>query len=279
MNIETFVTLLPGARRSGSGWVARCPAHEDRRASFSVAQGQNGRVLVKCHAGCTVDSILDALGLRRSDLFDGDVVRDRLPRKPRQERPEAVKTKRRQFRTAEEAFEDLVKWKGRCSNRWAYQDADGNLVGVVVRWDGPEGKDIRPISKIGDHWEMAAMSHPRPLYRLPDILREPRVLVVEGEKAAEAGWALGFATTTSSNGSQSASQSDWAPLWGKEVIILPDNDAPGMSYARAVTKLLRGAPVVLQLPGLPEGGDLADFAKQPFAAAKLRKLVVGCRYT
>lgn len=279
MNIDAFVSLLSGARRAGSGWVALCPAHEDRRASFSVAQGQNGKVLVKCHAGCSTEAILNALKLRKSDLFADEAMRPGQPKKPRQTLPAAPKAPRRQFRTAEEAFEDLVKWKGRCSGRWAYQDTKGNLVGVVLRWDTPEGKDLRPISRIGDHWEMAAMPNPRPLYRLPDILREPRVLVVEGEKAAEAGWSLGFPTTTSSNGSQSANQTDWTPLLGKEVIILPDNDPPGMTYARAVIKLLGGGPVVLQLPNLPDGGDLVDWmANEKYAAAKLRKMIIKLTY-
>lgn len=281
MNIDAFVTLLSGAHRSGNGWVARCPAHEDRRPSFSVTEGQNGRVLVRCHAGCSTEAILDALGLRKSDLFADETRNPVLPRKPRQTPPAFPETKsqRRQFVTAEEAFEDLVRWRGRWSGRWVYQDIRGRPVGFVIRWDTPEGKDLRPISLIDGHWEMAAMPRPRPLYRLPDIAREPRVLVVEGEKTAEAGWSLGFPTTTSSNGSQSANQTDWTPLLGKEVIILPDNDAPGMQYARAVAKLAGGGPVVLELPGLPDGGDLDDWVKtEKFAAATLRKMLVKALY-
>jgi putative DNA primase/helicase len=53
------------------GTAARCPAHDDRAASLSVgAAKQFAGVLVKCHAGCSIDDILAELGLNRSDLFD-----------------------------------------------------------------------------------------------------------------------------------------------------------------------------------------------------------------
>jgi hypothetical protein len=56
------------ARRSGGGWVARCPAHHDRYPSLSIAE-RDGKILLCCHAGCTAEAICDALGIRVSDLF------------------------------------------------------------------------------------------------------------------------------------------------------------------------------------------------------------------
>ena len=60
---------LSGVRQSGAGWTARCPAHEDRRASLSVGRGEDGRWLLKCHAGCTFDAVVGALGINPRDLF------------------------------------------------------------------------------------------------------------------------------------------------------------------------------------------------------------------
>jgi len=54
---------------SCNGWEALCPAHEDHNPSLSVGQGSNGRVLVCCHAGCTAEEIVEAVGLRMSDLM------------------------------------------------------------------------------------------------------------------------------------------------------------------------------------------------------------------
>ena len=70
MTAEAFAALVE-ARRTGSGWQARCPAHRDRSPSLSIARGDAGRVLIHCHAGCAVPVILQAAGLRMADLFDG----------------------------------------------------------------------------------------------------------------------------------------------------------------------------------------------------------------
>jgi len=279
MNVESFVSLIAGAKPTREGWVGRCPAHEDRRPSVSIARGQNGRVLVKCHAGCSLEAILDALGLRRSDLFDSEDIgadRQKGPVRPRREAPKPKA--RLQFPTLEDALADISSFKGPYSRLWRYQDREGRDVGVVIRWDGPEGKDLRPISLIGDRWELCAMPKPRPLYNLPGILREPRVLVVEGEKVAELGNSLGFPTTTSSNGSQSAPHTDWTPLHGKQIVILPDNDPPGEQYAKEVQRLTHGG-TILRLPNLPEGGDLADWSvDEKSRRAKLKSILLKAFY-
>jgi hypothetical protein len=57
------------ARRSGSGWIAKCPAHPDRTPSLSVREGDAGRALIFCHAGCSVEAICAALKIKLSDLF------------------------------------------------------------------------------------------------------------------------------------------------------------------------------------------------------------------
>lgn len=55
--------------RDGS-YLALCPAHEDREPGLSVGEGDDGRALIKCFAGCTPQHITDALGLQMSDLFE-----------------------------------------------------------------------------------------------------------------------------------------------------------------------------------------------------------------
>jgi len=60
---------LKGLRRSGHGYLAVCPAHEDRTPSLSIAAGDDGRVLLRCWAGCETRDIVAALGLTWSDLF------------------------------------------------------------------------------------------------------------------------------------------------------------------------------------------------------------------
>jgi hypothetical protein len=75
MTIGEFLDVLPRVKRSGDGWKARCPNHEDRTPSLSVGEGDDGRILVQCHAGCSVEEVVHALGLELSDLFT-DTPRD-----------------------------------------------------------------------------------------------------------------------------------------------------------------------------------------------------------
>src|SRR5262245_55615161 len=67
--LANLLARLPGAKKVGNGWSARCPAHDDRTASLSIAQGDDGTVLVKCHAGCDTSAVLAAIDLRLADLF------------------------------------------------------------------------------------------------------------------------------------------------------------------------------------------------------------------
>src|SRR5215813_12485837 len=59
-----------GAKRNGKGWIAKCPAHTDQKPSLSIGEGRNGCVLLKCHAGCTLDEIVAAAGKTERDLFN-----------------------------------------------------------------------------------------------------------------------------------------------------------------------------------------------------------------
>jgi hypothetical protein len=68
MQLGDLLTQLDGVRKSGRGWVARCPAHADQTPSLSIHEGDAG-LLVKCWAGCTAEETVTALGLRMADLF------------------------------------------------------------------------------------------------------------------------------------------------------------------------------------------------------------------
>jgi hypothetical protein len=66
--VENIVDRLQ-AQRSTTGWVAKCPAHEDRTPSLSISEGNDGRALIVCHAGCRTQDVLGALGLELRDLY------------------------------------------------------------------------------------------------------------------------------------------------------------------------------------------------------------------
>ena len=273
--VELMLSKLHDTKRNGKGWHARCPAHDDRRPSLSIAEGDDGRALVNCHAGCTPEAIVEAVGLKLADLMpangSGGERRQSVSRAVSERKPA------NSFATAREAVVALQRKHGKPSATWRYDDAEGQPVGFVIRWDKPTGKDVRPVSRTADgRWTIGGMMEPRPLYGLPDLLKAPagsRVYVCEGEKAADAARAVGLIATTSAHGSKSASKADWPPLAAPgihEIIILPDADNAGERYADDVAGLLAkltpdpgAAPVVkvVRLPDLPfgEGGDMADF--------------------
>src|SRR5262245_24083093 len=67
--VVTDVARRFNARRSGKGYIAKCPAHDDHTPSLSINEGSDGRALLKCLAGCTLDAVLSAIGLTKKDLF------------------------------------------------------------------------------------------------------------------------------------------------------------------------------------------------------------------
>jgi hypothetical protein len=136
--LEKILERLPSARKSGNGWSAQCPVHEDRRASLSVSQADDGKVLLHCHAGCATSTIVAALDLKSADLFPtkADV-------------PQVIRNKKpgRTFPCWEAAVEALERQYGKRTGLWMYEDAEGEYVGAVLRWDRPNGKEIRPIAR------------------------------------------------------------------------------------------------------------------------------------
>lgn len=104
-------------------------------------------------------------------------------------------------------------------------------------------KWIRPMKLTGTGYELREPMKPvngKPLYRLHELVSRPDnvVIVTEGEYKADQLAALGLLVTTS-GAADSAGEADWQALAGRDVLIWPDNDAPGRHYADAVLAGLR----------------------------------------
>ncbi len=82
---DAFIGKLDGVQGRGPKWRAICPAHESKHKSrtLAVAEADDGRVLVKCFAGCSIDQIVGAVGMTIDDLFPPRNVGE----KPRSRRP------------------------------------------------------------------------------------------------------------------------------------------------------------------------------------------------
>lgn len=67
---KLLLDRLEGVRSTGHDkWIARCPAHDDKRPSLSIREGDTGATLAYCWAGCSIAEIAAAVGLELSDLF------------------------------------------------------------------------------------------------------------------------------------------------------------------------------------------------------------------
>lgn len=241
---------------STGGWSAKCVAHDDTSPSLSIGEGEKGRPVVHCHAGCSQEAVLD--GLKARGLWDDEQSRD-IPLAHGQLGPYA--------------------------KHWDYFDSNGKHVLRVCRWTRTDGgKEIRPLSQQADGWRWEQIKERRPLYQLTDLLRRPqcRVLLVEGEKTcdAAAGIFQNMACTTWPGGAKAAPKTDWEPLRKRDVTLLADNDAPGAAAMDQVMDILRSQGCTVRrtdlssLGRLPDGWDCADaVADKSFDLQKFWELV------
>ena len=67
--IDDVLNRLQNVKQHNSYFMASCPAHPDDEPSLSISEGDDGKVLLKCFAGCTAEEIVVAIDLKMSDLF------------------------------------------------------------------------------------------------------------------------------------------------------------------------------------------------------------------
>lgn len=159
---------------------------------------------------------------------------------------------------------------------WRYVTKDGKTAGYAVRFDSERSKEVLPLtyckSKSGAlGWKWKAMAAPRPLFSLDRLSdHDDPIILVEGEKAATALINACYNATTWSGGASAYAKTDWKALAGREVLIWPDNDAPGFGAAKAIEKIL--APIcksvrILTPPAdATEGWDAADASEDEIEA-------------
>jgi putative DNA primase/helicase len=77
--LEAVLQHLSGIVKAGKNLKALCPAHGDKTPSLSVATGDDGRVLLHCFSGCSVESVVNAVGLAMTDLFPQGATHCKVP--------------------------------------------------------------------------------------------------------------------------------------------------------------------------------------------------------
>ena len=169
------------------------------------------------------------------------------------------------------------------TGKWDYQTADGGLIGCVYRYDPPGGKKtFRPWDATRQKWGDPT---PWPLYNQPGIAQADTVVLVEGEKCADALIQADICATTAMHGAGATAKTaktDWSPLKGKQVVVWPDRDSVGWTYAEAIAQAAaagaHSVSILLPPEDKPEKWDAADavaegFDCQAFIAHGERKVI------
>lgn len=251
MNVNDFLSRLEGVCKQGNGWEARCPAHEDKRASLSVSAADDGKILVKCQAGCETTEVAAAMGLKMRDLF-----------------PERERRRKRNRGNGKAKF--VIK----CT--YDYCDESGKLLFQVCR---PKDKDagFRQRKPNGKGWVWSVKGCRPVPYHLPELLNSAGpVFICEGEKDCDNLMKLGLVATCNAGGAGKWT-GDLAPhLEGRQAVVLPDNDPPGRKHADQVAATLQGITTstkIVELPDLPAKGDASDWLASGGRVSKLLQLV------
>lgn len=200
-----ILPLLRGVMKSGNGYKAYCPAHDDRKTKSLSIHEKDGKLLLKCFGpGCEFQDILHSLGIstEKSDRQDSSIAAT-----------------------------------------YDYIDDNGTLIFQVVRMQPKRFMQRRPDIFEGWVWDLKGVE--RMLYWLPELRQAieegETIFFVEGEKDVDNLRAAGFKATTSSGGCQGK----WLPqytesLQGAQITIIPDQDEPGKEYGHRVGTMLYG---------------------------------------
>jgi putative DNA primase/helicase len=232
VNLTEVAGHFDNVKRSGTGYSARCSVHDDRNNSLSLSDGDIG-VQVFCHV-CGKDeteNVLAAVGLTFKDLMNGNGKGHRSPMN-------IVTTYPYRDETGAEKFESCRLFP----KDFRVRRPDGTG-GHIYNLDG-----VRRVP-----------------YRLPELLqsdKETVVYIVEGEKDVDRIRAFGLRSTCNLGGAGKWRKEYNRHFAGRPVVLIPDNDDPGRKHAQAVAASLHGTAAsikLLNLPGLPEHGDVSDW--------------------
>jgi putative DNA primase/helicase len=221
-----FIAKALGGKKCGTGWIAQCVAHDDTNPSMSIADGEKGGVVVKCHAGCDQRELMHVLMAR-------GLWADR-------------KNGREIIRTHD------------------YTDENGKLAYQVVRFPPKEFRQRRPDDDGGWTWLDLELKGVKPvLYRLPEVLEGikggKQIFIVEGEKDADTMVSHGYVATCNSGGAGKWTEAHSKWLKGADVIVIPDNDEPGRKHAKMVKMSLAGIATTVKFVTIDSAKDVSDW--------------------
>lgn len=222
---ELALSKLQKVKKIGNEYLAQCPCHKDKVQSLSIKEGNNGKALLYCHAGCDYSKLIDVLGLRKE--IDNT-------------EPQVVAT-------------------------YDYTNASGELLYQVVRYSPKAFKQRRPVKDgwEWDLKGIESTFYRLPEV-LEAVENETLIFSVEGEKDVETLRKHGQVATTINGGSNKTWTPQMIELlYNANVTIIPDNDKSGKDYATRCAVSLYGWCKSLKIVPLPvePKEDVTDYLR------------------
>ena len=231
-------------KRYGTKAQCRCPAHDDNHASLTITKGRKC-TLFYCHAGCSVDEILGAVGLEKKDTFY-----DVEPRSPNWQAFVEGREKRKI-----EAVYNYVSINGAYAFTKIRLDGKKIIYGKLQndRFTYGLGHDVGRKSYKAIYGSLQAINKA--------IAENKPIFIPEGEKDVDTLTKRGYTAFT--YGGVNDWQSDFATLvQGAEVFVLADNDEPGKRVAETIQNDIRavakGSKIIVPMPDTPKA-DVTDY--------------------
>jgi putative DNA primase/helicase len=195
--VEKVLGRLEGVRQLNGSWKALCPAHEDREPSLSVTEGDDGRALLKCFAGCKNPEVVAALDLDMSDLFvKRNGHRKKFSSTPSRTTATVQPCNLKNYSEAKGLPVEYLKklglserkYQGRPAVRIPYRNENGEEAAVRFRVALEKSED-------GDdrfRWRTGSKAMLYGLWRLEQIRKAGWVVLVEGESDTQTLWFHGI---------------------------------------------------------------------------------------
>jgi hypothetical protein len=282
-SVESFLARLEGVRKQGGFYRAFCPAHDDRRTpNLDVKEGEDGRVLLLCRAGCSTDEVVEALGLKMRDLFssggfggeEADTVSDPRSTPPSSCTLEAyARAKRLPVNFLKSLKLSDVTYSGSPAIRIPYRDREGQE--RAVRFRRALNKDVRGDDRF--RWRSRSRTLPYGLWRLDGAKEAGYAVLVEGESDCHTLWHHGVEAL----GIPGAS--NWKEEWAEhldaieKVYAIVEPDQGGATFeGRLATSSVRERLYLVRLDGAKDVSDLHIQDPEHFKE-KLRVAFKGAR--
>jgi AAA domain len=268
--LEQVLSRLKGVRTSMHGWRACCPAHADRTPSLSIGLGEQGQILLKCFAGCSLERIVEAMGLTIIDLFP-----EETPASDGQATP-SIKTRHPPHPTltlVDLALEKQLPWKF----LFSLDVMEHPSGGLQIPYHMPDGARasrhrIRTalVAKEGSHWSPGKGAIvPYGLERLEEARKAGYLVFVEGESDCWTLWYQGFQALGLPGAEMARTLEDSMLAGIDRVYIMQEPDAGGTSFVNQIQRKLEawqwpGQAFVLRLPGAKDPNELYQHDRQGF---------------